>query len=392
MASFHHEGMELDAPAGTAGRLPHDIQQDESGAPTKLDEWDDNVPTAGPKGEENPMLDESEMERFVREGMEAWDLYDKRSKEKNSMYEEGFPVPDEHLNWKMRLQYGGATVTPELMEKVRAVDFLKDPPEVDLPPKSDKGRKEAEKIMQEEHDRRWKKVAEDVDDLLECFRGFDRAKEKILKRREGILTPFPDGGDWQWECYRTRQAHEREEREREIAEAEAEGREPPPEKVPTMPDLAKAEQAFRDLQEQGVFTQKQVDEELELSERRASWDCVRVALTLEEAAKAAEKSGDYTGEKLPKKSDELKAAEKVLNETDDPPKPSFYYGGFEENDYGDEDTCARIAATTAAAAAAAESGAQGLDLIKNLLEKLDAKPEAPAPAPAKKPSRKKRGS
>ena len=70
----------------------------------------------------------------------------------------------------------------------------------------------AEKIMQEEHDRRWKKVAEDVDDLLECFRGFDRAKEKILKRREGILTPFPDGGDWQWECYRTRQAHEREER------------------------------------------------------------------------------------------------------------------------------------------------------------------------------------
>mgnify|MGYP000169097035 CR=1 FL=1 len=75
--------------------------------------------------------------------------------------------------------------------------------------------------MQEEHDKRWKKVAEDVDDLLECFRGFDRAKEKILKRREGILTPFPDGGDWQWECYRTRQAHEREEREREIAEAEA---------------------------------------------------------------------------------------------------------------------------------------------------------------------------
>ena len=119
------------------------------------------------------MLDESEMERFVREGMEAWDLYDKRTKEKNNMYEEGFPVPDEHLNWKMRLQYGGATVTPELMEKVRAVDFLKDPPEVDLPPKSDKGRKEAEKIMQEEHDKRWKKVAEDVDDLLECFRGFD---------------------------------------------------------------------------------------------------------------------------------------------------------------------------------------------------------------------------
>ena len=136
------------------------------------------------------MLDESEMERFVREGMEAWDLYDKRTKDKNNMYEEGFPVPDEHLNWKMRLQYGGATVTPELMEKVRAVDFLKDPPEVDLPPKSDKGRKEAEKIMQEEHDRRWKKVAEDVDDLLECFRGFDRAKEKILKRREGIL-PVP---------------------------------------------------------------------------------------------------------------------------------------------------------------------------------------------------------
>ena len=110
-----------------------------------------------------------------------------------------------------------------------------------------------------------------------------------------------------------------------------------------MPDLAKAEQAFKDLQEQGVFTQKQVDEELELSERRASWDCVRVALTLEEAAKAAEKSGDYTGEKLPKKSDELKAAEKVLHETDDPPKPSFYYGGFEENGDGDEDTCARIA-------------------------------------------------
>ena len=46
MASFHHEGMELDAPAGTAGRLPRDIQQDESGAPTKLDEWDDKVPTA----------------------------------------------------------------------------------------------------------------------------------------------------------------------------------------------------------------------------------------------------------------------------------------------------------------------------------------------------------
>ena len=46
------------------------------------------------------------------------------------------------------------------------------------------------------------------------FQGFDPAKEKILKRREGILTPFPDGGDWQWECYRTRQAHEREERER----------------------------------------------------------------------------------------------------------------------------------------------------------------------------------
>ena len=119
----------------------------------------------------------------------------------------------------------------------------------------------------------------------------------------------------------------------------------------------------------------------------------RVALTLEEAAKAAEKSGDYTGEKFPKKSDELKAAEKILNETDDPPKPSFYYGGFEENDYGDEDTCARIAATTAASQAALESGAQGLDLIKDLLEKLDAKPvEAPAPAPAKKPSRKKRGS
>ena len=83
MASFHHEGMELDAPAGTAGRLPHDIQQDESGAPTKQDDWDDKVPTAGPKSQENPMLDESEMERFVREGMEAWDLYDKRSKEKN---------------------------------------------------------------------------------------------------------------------------------------------------------------------------------------------------------------------------------------------------------------------------------------------------------------------
>ena len=82
----------------------------------------------------------------------------------------------------------------------------------------------------------------------------------------------------------------------------------------------------------------------------------------------------------------------VPDENDDPPKPSFYYGGFEENDYGDEDTCARIAATTAASQAALESGAQGLDLIKDLLAKLDAKPEAPAPAPAKKPSRKKRGS
>ena len=397
MASFHHEGMEVDAPeppVGSAGRLAHDIQLDESGAPVPR-AFDDAVPTSGPKSEENPALNEPEMERFVREGIEAWDLYDKRAKEKDQTYIEGFPVPDEHANWKMRLQYGGATVTPELMEKVRAVDFLKDPPEPNLPSKSDKGRKEADKVLQEEHDKRWTKCAADVDDLLETFRGFDRAKERVRKRREGILTPFPNGGDWQWECYRTRQAFEREELEREIAQCEAEGREPPPEKVPTEPALEKAEEAMRDLQERGVFSKAEMDAELELSERRASWDCVRVALSLEAAARDAEKAG--LCEKLPKKSKELKAAEKVLAETDnDPPKPSHYFGSFEDGDYGDEDACARIAATTAAAAAAAESGAQGLDVIKGLLEKLNAEPPAeeaaPAPAPATKPSRsRKRG-
>ena len=210
-------------------------------------------------------------------------------------------MPDEHLNWKMRLQYGGATVTPELMEKVRAVDFPQRSPRGRPPPKSDKGRKEAEKIMQEEHDKAGRRSRRMSMICWSAFAGSTGLRRKSSKGERGHLdAPFPDGGDWQWECYRTRQAHEREEREREIAEARPR-EEPPPEKVPTMPDLAKAEQAFKDLQEQGVFTQKQVDEELELSERRASWDCVRVALTLEEAAKAAEKSGDYTGEKLPKK-------------------------------------------------------------------------------------------
>ena len=55
-----------------------------------------------------------------------------------------------------------------------------------------------------------------------------------------------------------------------------------------MPDLAKAEQAFKDLQEQGVFTQKQVDEELELSEKGVVGLC-EGHVALEEAAKTAEK-------------------------------------------------------------------------------------------------------
>ena len=41
-----------------------------------------------------------------------------------------------------------------------------------------------------------------------------------------------------------------------------------------MLDLAKAEQAFKDLQEQGVFTQKQVDEELNCP-NEGRGDCVR---------------------------------------------------------------------------------------------------------------------
>ena len=138
------------------------------------------------------MLDESEMEQFVK--LEAWDLYDKRTKDKNNMYEEGFPVPDEHLNWKMRLQYGGATVTPELMEKVSGRRLPQRSPRGRPPPKSDKGRKEARRSCRRSTIGAGR--SRDADDLLECFRGFDRAKEKILKRREGILTPFPDGGDW----------------------------------------------------------------------------------------------------------------------------------------------------------------------------------------------------
>ena len=87
-----------------------------------------------------------------------------------------------------------------------------------------------------------------------------------------------------------------------------------------MHDLAKAEQAFKDLQEQGVFTQKQVDEELNCpGEGRG--DCAEVALTLEEAAKAAKKVGSTRAKNYQKKR-QLKAARKYLSETDDPPKPS----------------------------------------------------------------------
>ena len=121
--------------------------------------------------------------------------------------------------------------------------------------------------MQEEHDRRWKKVAEDVDDLLECFRGFDRGEGEDPQKARRYINALPGRRRLAVGVLSDAPGARAGGAGAEIAEAEAEGREPPPEKVPTMPDLAKAEQAFKDLQEQGVFTQKQVDEELELSEK-----------------------------------------------------------------------------------------------------------------------------
>lgn len=81
---FGRDDVEVDR---TAPRVD-DVETDESGAPVP----DDRIleaPIKGPNAVENPLLDEDEMARFVREGLEAWDKYDKDATAAHEEYVEG---------------------------------------------------------------------------------------------------------------------------------------------------------------------------------------------------------------------------------------------------------------------------------------------------------------
>lgn len=242
---------------------------------------------------ENPLLDEDEMDHFVRDGMKTYEELKKIPLEERTKYKHGMPVTEK--DWLMRLTYGGASVDEETLEAIRGMDFLKDklPSEV-----KDQVSPEVEAHFAEQRRKHWQQCCDDIDERMKAWDLLEQDHARIRREREGIETPFPEGGSWDWEVYRRERFYENE-RNREAKEkAEAAG-EPAPEPEPAVASPILPEDFLAEELESGAVTEDQVESERDLAKRCARLDTMAIILDIEAAAHAAAEAGRVAGKDLP---------------------------------------------------------------------------------------------
>ena len=282
--------------------VPHDLDHDhkpwwqgphldeKTGLPLPVEEVH---PVARAPKVENPLLDEDEMDHFVRDGMKTYEELKKIPLEERTKYKHGMPVTEK--DWLMRLTYGGASVDEETLEAIRGMDFLKDrlPSEV-----KDQVSPEVEAHFAEQRRKHWQQCCDDIDERMKAWDLLEQDHARIRREREGIETPFPEGGSWDWEVYRRERFYENE-RHREAKEkAEAAG-EPAPEPEPAVASPILPEDFLAEELKSGAVTEDQVESERDLAKRCARLDTMAIILDIEAAAHAAAEAGKVAGKDLP---------------------------------------------------------------------------------------------